>query len=61
MVLRHALGTITVFASGNKAEITQVQKQDGKAITDAVRARHWRPDFAVSAATLGSRAHPDRD
>lgn len=32
------LGTITVFASGNKAEITQVQKQDGKAITDAVRA-----------------------
>jgi hypothetical protein len=33
------LGKITVFASGNKAEITNVQKADGKAITDAVRAR----------------------
>lgn len=33
------LGKMTVFASGNKAEINNVQKQDGKAITDAVRAR----------------------
>jgi hypothetical protein len=33
------LGKITVFASGNKAEILNVQKQDGKMITDAVRAR----------------------
>ncbi|MET9318318.1 PH domain-containing protein [Kribbella sp. NPDC003505] len=33
------LGKIIVFASGNKAEITNVQKADGKAITDAVRAR----------------------
>jgi hypothetical protein len=33
------LGKITVFASGNKAEIVNVQKLDGKAITDAVRAR----------------------
>ncbi|WP_433011496.1 PH domain-containing protein [Kribbella sp. CA-294648] len=33
------LGKIIVFASGNKAEILNVQKADGKAITDAVRAR----------------------
>ncbi len=33
------LGKITVFASGNKAEISNVQKLDGKAITDAVRSR----------------------
>lgn len=33
------LGKIIVFASGNKAEVVNVQKTDGKAITDAVRAR----------------------
>lgn len=33
------LGKIIVFASGNKAEIVNVQKADGKAISDAVRAR----------------------
>ncbi|MGY2703816.1 MULTISPECIES: PH domain-containing protein [unclassified Nocardioides] len=33
------LGTISIFASGNKAEIKNVQKTDGKALTDAVRAR----------------------
>jgi hypothetical protein len=33
------MGKIIVFASGNKAEIVNVQKTDGKAITDAVRAR----------------------
>jgi hypothetical protein len=33
------LGKMTVFASGNKAEILNVQKQDGKVITDAVRSR----------------------
>ncbi len=32
------MGTITVFASGNKAEIKQVPKADGKALTDRVRA-----------------------
>jgi hypothetical protein len=32
-------GKITVFASGNKAEINNVMKVDGKAITDAVRSR----------------------
>lgn len=33
------LGTVTVFASGNKAEIKNVNKDDGKDITDLVRAR----------------------
>lgn len=56
------LGKITVFASGNKAEITDVQKTDGKAITDAVRARlsggpeagasQPMPVEAASAATV---------
>src|SRR5262245_45493486 len=32
-------GTLTVFASGNKADIDQIQKKDGKQIADAVRAR----------------------
>ena len=32
-------GTVTVFASGNKAEITGVYKQDGKRIVDNMRAR----------------------
>lgn len=55
------LGKITVFASGNKAEITNVQKADGKAITDAVRARlsggpHAGKSPAVEAAPVASRA-----
>jgi hypothetical protein len=33
------LGKIQIFISGNKGEITNVDKTDGKAITDAVRAR----------------------
>lgn len=37
-------GTITIFASGNKAEINNVPKSDGKAIVDHVRDRlHDRP------------------
>lgn len=32
-------GTLTVFASGNKAEITGMQKPDGKAMSDRLRAR----------------------
>ena len=33
-----ALGTITIFASGNKAEVKSVNKDDGKAIVDRVRS-----------------------
>ncbi|WP_228974969.1 PH domain-containing protein [Streptomyces sp. DH12] len=32
-------GTLTVFASGNKAEIKQMPKDQGKALADALRAR----------------------
>jgi len=37
------LGTITIFASGNKAEIKNVNKDDGKAVTDHVRQRLAAP------------------
>jgi hypothetical protein len=33
------LGSLTIFASGNKAEIEQMNKKDGKQIADAVRNR----------------------
>ncbi|MCH1867470.1 PH domain-containing protein [Nocardioides sp. CFH 31398] len=33
------MGTVTVFVSGNKSEIKNVSKSDGKNIVDAVRAR----------------------
>lgn len=33
------LGKIIIFASGNRAEITNVNKQDGKRIVDNIRAR----------------------
>jgi len=33
------MGTVVVFASGNKAEIKNVQKDDGKAIVDLIRSR----------------------
>jgi hypothetical protein len=33
------MGSLTIFASGNKADIDQMNKKDGKQIADAVRAR----------------------
>lgn len=36
-------GTLTIFASGNKADIEQVDKKDGKQIVDAIRARLAAP------------------
>ncbi len=45
-----ALGTVVVFASGNKAEIKNVQKDDGKAIVDAMRDRLSRADAPTTAA-----------
>jgi hypothetical protein len=32
-------GTLTIFASGNKADIDQMNKKDGKQIADTLRAR----------------------
>ncbi|TCO50744.1 PH domain-containing protein [Actinocrispum wychmicini] len=42
-----ALGSFTIFASGNKAEIKSINKKDGKQIADAARER------------LANRAHPN--
>jgi hypothetical protein len=33
------LGSLTIFASGNKAEIERMDKKDGRQIADAVRSR----------------------
>lgn len=44
-----ALGTITVFASGNKAEIKNVNKDNGKVIVDAVRGRISGPPAPAPA------------
>lgn len=43
------LGAITVFASGNKAEIKNVNKDDGKEIVDAVRNRLSAPATPAAA------------
>jgi len=54
------LGKITIFASGNKAEIQQVQKPDGKAMVDALNntiARGPKPAPApVQAASAPAGA-----
>ncbi|WP_199552793.1 PH domain-containing protein [Streptomyces sp. N35] len=45
-------GTLTVFTSGNKADITHIAKDDGKQMSDTLRAR-------ISGASLaGPSAHP---
>jgi hypothetical protein len=54
------LGKIIVFASGNKAEIVNVQKTDGKAITDAVRARlSEAPAPAAESPAAAATPAPD--
>ncbi|MBF5082411.1 PH domain-containing protein [Quadrisphaera sp. INWT6] len=49
-------GTITIFASGNKAEIKSVNKDDGKRIVDTIRARLAAPK--ASASTVAAPAAP---
>jgi len=51
------LGAITIFASGNKTEIKNVNKDDGKEMVDLVRARLSAPKAAPLAAT--GAAQPD--
>ncbi|MDQ3765854.1 MAG: PH domain-containing protein [Actinomycetota bacterium] len=53
------LGAITIFASGNKTEIKNVNKDDGKEIVDLVRARISAPSAAPSAAAGAGVAQPD--
>lgn len=42
-------GTVTIFASGNKAEIKSVNKHEGKEMTDHVRQRLSAPKPASAA------------
>lgn len=55
-------GTIIVFASGNKAEITAVPKPDGKEIVDLIRARLTGqaagPQSGVSMPTPPAQVSP---
>ncbi len=51
------LRTITIFASGNKTELKNVNKDDGKDIVDVVRARVSAPKAAPP--TAASTANPD--
>jgi hypothetical protein len=53
------LGGITVFASGNKAEIKNVNKDDGKRIVDNMRSRLSGPTKAAAAASSGAAPAPD--
>lgn len=56
---RMVQGTLTIFASGNKADIDHVEKKDGKQIADALRARlsgaARRPAPAPMAAPMPPR------
>lgn len=49
------LGTITVFVSGNKSEIRNVGKNDGKAIVDLVRNRTSNKSAPVTAQPAPSQ------
>ncbi len=44
-----AMGTVSIFASGNKAEIKNVQKDDGKEMTDLIRHRLAQPKGSAPA------------
>jgi Bacterial PH domain/Short C-terminal domain len=59
------LGTITIFASGNKAEVKNVNKDDGKEMTDHVRHRLSAPKSAavpkaVEQTAAGGADIPDQ-
>ncbi len=50
------MGTITIFASGNKAEITNVNKSDGKAIVDQIRQRMSGSKVSPASAAVVAAA-----
>lgn len=55
-----AMGNIVVFASGNKAEVKNVQKDDGKEIVDRIRARLAPGETSVApTAPAAEPAGPD--
>jgi len=53
------LGTLTVFASGNKAEIKNMNKGDGKQIADTIRDRINRQAHSPEREEAGSQHEPD--
>ncbi len=53
------MGTIVVFASGNKAEITNVHKKDGKSIVDSLRERLADSPAPAAPAQVQQVAAPD--
>ncbi|GAB2987630.1 hypothetical protein GCM10027184_45770 [Saccharothrix stipae] len=53
-----ALGNLTVFASGNKAEIKGMNKKDGKQIADAVRNR-LSSQSAPATQPVATSTEPD--
>lgn len=54
-----ALGTITIFASGNKAEIKNVHKGNGKEFVDLVRPRLAdKPEAGATPAAPQQQAAP---
>ena len=53
------MGTLTVFASGNKAEIKQVPKDQGKVLADALRQRVVEP--GASPVAPAPAAVPSQD
>ena len=48
------MGTITIFASGNKSEIKSVDKNDGKALVDRVRGITSRQTMTSPAASTSA-------
>lgn len=55
------MGTLTVFASGNKAEIKQVPKDQGKALADLLRQRISEAASAPAQAAPAPAAVPAGD
>ena len=51
-------GTIVIFASGNKSEIKNVNKEDGKEIVDRIRHRLSAPKEAAQPAAPTTTADP---
>jgi Bacterial PH domain/Short C-terminal domain len=55
------LGQITIFASGNKSEIKNVNKDDGKEIVDKIRHRLSAPAPAPALASAPPPMHTPAD
>ncbi|WJD99760.1 PH domain-containing protein [Streptomyces antimycoticus] len=53
-------GTLTVYASGNKAEIKQIPKENGKALADKLRM-HLAQGSTPGAASAPASAVPGQD